>query len=272
MRVENLRGGYPLQENVVRDVSFDIQEKDFLGIIGPNGSGKSTLLRLLSRALPFGHGTVTFQGKEIRSIPLKRFCRSVAFVSQDTFVHFPFTVKEIALMGRIPHLRRLQKEQLRDAQVVEQALFFTNTLQFKDRLIDQLSAGERQRVLIAKALAQQPALLFLDEPTSHLDIGYQVQTLGLLRRLNREQSLTVVVVMHDLNLASEYCNRLILLQKGAIYKEGTPEQVLTYQNIEQVYKTPVLVHKNPGSSKPYVMLVTNRDERTEDRAQTSDGR
>lgn len=255
MSAKCLCGGYP-QKTVIKGISFDIHPGDFLGIIGPNGSGKSTLLRLLSRALLPQGGAVTFQDKEVRQIPLKQFCRKVAFVSQDTFVHFPFTVLEIALMGRIPHLHRLQQERLSDMEIVEQALSFTNTLQFKDRLIDRLSAGERQRVLIAKALAQEPDLLFLDEPTSHLDIGYQVQILGLLRRLNKERNLTVVIVLHDLNLASEYCNRLLLLDDGMLYRDGTPEDVLTYQNIESVYKTLVLVHRNPVSSKPYIVLVT----------------
>jgi len=272
MRVKDLHGGYYQRDEVVRGVSFDIHQGEFLGIIGPNGSGKSTVLRLLSRVLPVKRGAVTFQGKDIQEIPLKQFCQNIAFVAQDVFVHFPFTVLEVVLMGRIPHVRRLQRETAQDLSSAEHALSFTDTAQFKDRLIDRLSAGERQRVFIAKALAQEPVLLFLDEPTSHLDIGYQVQVLGLLRRLNREQGLTVVMVVHDLNLASEYCSRLILLDEGTIYTEGTPEEVLTYQNIETVYNTLVVVHKNPGSSKPYVMLVTDGDERTEDRIQTSDDR
>ena len=131
----------------------------------------------------------------------------------------------------------------------------TDALHLKDKKIDELSSGERQRVVIAKALAQEPILLYLDEPTSHLDIGHQIQVLDLLKKLNRQTNLTIVMVLHDLNLASEYCNRIVLLNEGKVFKEGSPREVLTYQNIEAVYKTVVVVNDNPVSSKPYVVLV-----------------
>ena len=159
-------------------------------------------------------------------------------------------------MGRIPHLGRLELETKKDFTITERALSMTDTSSLKEKYIDNLSAGERQRVIIAKALAQEPALLFLDEPTSHLDIGYQIQILDLLKRLNRENGLTTVMVLHDLNLASEYCNRIILLDKGSIFKEGDPFQVLTYENIEVVYKTVVLVNKNPLSANPFITVVS----------------
>jgi len=148
-------------------------------------------------------------------------------------------------MGRIPHLKRLQAETRLDIEIALDALAATDSLHLKDKFIDELSAGERQRIIIARALAQQPLLLFLDEPTSHLDIGHQIQTLDLLKKLNNNQQLTVVMVQHDLNLASCYCNRIALLDDGRIFKYGVPEEVLTYQNIESVYKTVVLVDKNP---------------------------
>lgn len=255
LKVSGLYGGY-YKEMVIKDISFEINESDFIGVIGPNGSGKSTLLRLMSRALTPQKGNVLLEGKDILKIGLKEFCRKAAFVSQDPAVNFSFTVLEMALMGRIPYLKRMQQETRQDLSIAENALELTDTLHLRQKQIDELSAGERQRVIIAKALAQEPLILFLDEPTSHLDIGHQIQILDLLKRLNREKNLTIIMVLHDLNLASEYCNRIVLLNEGKIFKEGTPFEVLTYQNIEAVYKTVVVVNNNPINSKPYVVLVS----------------
>jgi len=255
LKADNLWGGYG-SRMVIKEVTLQIKRGDFLGVIGPNGSGKSTLMRLLSKALVPGKGEITFEDKQLSRIHLKEFCRKVAFVPQDTLINFAFSAWEIVLMGRIPHLKRLQFETEKDFSVARQALSLTDTLNLRDRRIDELSAGERQRVVIARALAQEPQLLLLDEPTAHLDIGHQIQILDLLKRLNQRHRLAIVVVLHDLNLAAEFCNRIILLNEGAIFKEGSPDEVLTYQNIEQVYKTPVLVNKNPVSSKPYIVLVS----------------
>jgi iron complex transport system ATP-binding protein len=210
----------------------------------------------MSRVLTPKKGNIILQGRDIKDMDLKEFCQKVAFVAQDTIINFSFSVLEIVLMGRIPHLRRLQLETKADFAIAEKSLIMTDTLELKEKRIDELSAGERQRVIIAKALAQQPALIFLDEPTSHLDIGHQIQILDLLKRFNRETDLTIVMVLHDLNLASEYCNRIVLLNEGKIFKEGSPREVLTYQNIEAVYKTVVVVNDNPINSKPYVVLVS----------------
>lgn len=253
--INDISGGYETIP-VIKEVSFHIQKGDFLGIIGPNGSGKSTLLRLMSRALLPYSGEIFLEGIDIKKIALKEFCRSIAFVPQDTLINFSFSVEEIVLMGRIPHLKRLQAESKRDFAAANKALTLTDTLGLKQRPINELSAGERQRAIIAKALAQEPVLLILDEPTSHLDIGHQVQIMNLLKRLNREDGLTIVIVLHDLNLASEYCRNLILLNEGRIFKQGAPEEVLTYQNIEEVYKTVVVVNKNPISNKPFVLLTS----------------
>lgn len=255
LKVNNLSGGYG-KEAIIKDISFEIKEGEFLGIIGPNGSGKSTLLRLLTRVLIPKEGEILLREENIFSLNLKEFCQKIAFVPQDTLINFSFSVEEIVLMGRIPHLRRLQLETKKDFLIAEESLSLTDVLYLKEKQIDELSAGERQRVIIAKALTQEPVLLFLDEPTSHLDIGHQIQILDLLRKLNQDKGLTLVMVLHDLNLASEYCHRLILLNEGRIFKEGEPPDVLTYQNIESVYKTVVVVNKNPITSKPYVFLVS----------------
>lgn len=252
-KISNLTAGY-YKKDIIQDVSLDINPGDFMGIIGPNGSGKTTLLRLSSRVLLPRKGGIYFQGKDIFRMDLKEFCRSVAFVSQDISTAFSFSAMELVLMGRIPHLKRMQFEARKDVEISEKALALTDTLVLKDKRIDELSAGERQRVVIARSLAQEPVLLFLDEPTSHLDIGHQIQVMDLLGKLNRK-NLTIVMVLHDLNLASAYCNRICLLDNGSIFKEGPPEDVLTYKNIEAVYKTIVLVNDNPVTGRPNVVLV-----------------
>jgi len=254
LRVNNLHGGY-YKEDIIRGLSLDVNQGDFLVIIGPNGSGKTTFLRLATRVLPVRIGKVFYRDEDIAQMNLKEFCRKVAFVSQDITTDFTFTVMELVLMGRIPHLKRLQFETKKDIEIAQEKLGLTDVLSLKDKRIDQLSAGERQRVVIARALAQEPELLFLDEPTSHLDIGHQIQTLDLLKKLNKQNNLTIVMILHDLNLASAYSDRIVLLDKGVVFKEGSPDEVLTYQNIESVYKTIVLVNSNPVTGKPNVVLV-----------------
>lgn len=258
MTINNLNGGYH-KETVIRDISLEIKEGDFLGIIGPNGSGKTTLLRLMSRVLSPQKGSIMLHGKDINSLDLKEFCQKVAFVSQDALINFSFSVWEIALMGRIPHLKRLQLEGKEDILAAKNALKMTGMQDLKDKLMDELSSGERQLAIIARALTQEPVLLFLDEPTSHLDIGHQIQILDLLKKLNRRKNLTIVTVLHDLNLAGAYCNRIVLLDSGRVFKDGTPDEVLTYQNIEKVYKTVVVVNKNPINSRPHVILVSKEE-------------
>jgi iron complex transport system ATP-binding protein len=251
----DISGGYT-DIPVIKDFSLEVKTGEFLGIIGPNGSGKSTLLKLLSRVLTPSRGTISFLGEDIRRMDQRAFARKTAFVSQDTNIYFPFSVMEITLMGRIPHLGRLQGETKRDIEIAEQSLALTDVFSLKDKLIDELSSGERQRVIISRALTQEPLLLFLDEPTAHLDIGHQIQILDLLYKLNSRNGLTIVVVLHDLNLAAEYCGRIIFLNDGRIFKNGRPEDVLTYQNIEAVYKTVVVVNKNPFTGKPFVVPVS----------------
>ena len=254
LTVKNLYGGYH-RLPIVKNVSLEIKQGDFIGIIGPNGSGKTTLLRLLSRILTPQKGTITLSGEKISGMKLKEFCKRTAFVPQDTLVNFSFTAYEIVLLGRIPHLGRLETETKKDFAIAEKSLRLTDTLSLKEKMINELSAGERQRVMIAKALTQEPVLLFLDEPTSHLDIGHQIKILNLIRGLNKGKRLTIAIVLHDLNLASEYCSKILLLNNGSIFKIGKPAEVLTYENIEEVYRTVVLVNKNPVSGNPHVLLA-----------------
>ncbi|MBN1912972.1 MAG: ABC transporter ATP-binding protein [Candidatus Omnitrophica bacterium] len=254
IKIEGLSCGYR-QNQVIKDISFDISRGEFLGIIGPNGAGKSTLLKSLSRSLKPSAGKVFYQGKDIYSLPLKKIARNFAFVSQSEIFNFSFTVNEVVLMGRTPYLRNMQKESLFDLKIAEEAMRLTDTLGLGERDINTLSAGERQMVIIAQALTQEPEVLFLDEPTAHLDIGHQVKILNLVRELNQKKKITVICVLHDLNLASEYCRSLVLLNDGRVFKKGSVKEVLDYRTIEEVYKTLVLVKENPLTKNPHVLLI-----------------
>jgi len=250
--VDNLYAGYN-GAAVLRGVSIRLGESEFVGIIGPNGSGKTTLLRSMSRVLaPIG-GSVTLGGRKIRSIPAREFARRVAVVPQDTLVAFDFTVLEIVLMGRSPRLGRFAVEGVRDTQIALDALNRTGTEHLADRHMNALSGGEHQRVLVARALAQEPEVLLLDEPTSHLDISFQFEIMDLVKSLNRERGITVMAVMHDLNLASQYCDRLVLIGEGIVQADGSPDEVITAEIIRRVYGAEVWVRKHPATSRPYVI-------------------
>ncbi len=253
LEVKNIVSGYA-GKTVVKDISFDAAEGEFIGIIGPNGAGKSTLMRTISRVLRPESGSISFGSRDIFSMPQKDFAKSVAFVSSDPAIVFPFTALEVVMMGRFPYIKMFGSESKEDIEAVERAVAATDCAGVISRPIDRLSAGERQRVLIAKALAQEPRLMLLDEPTSHLDISHQVQVLDILKGLSGSK-ITVIAVLHDLNLAAEYCNRLVLIDKGAVRSLGTPKEVLDYKIIEEVYRTVVVVRENPVSGKPYVLLA-----------------
>ena len=243
---------------ILNGVSFEVQSGEFLGIIGPNGSGKSTLLRTMAGVLSPASGSVRLDGSEVARTPGRQLARRLAIVPQDNPIAFDFTVQEIVLMGRSPHLGRFEIEKDRDAEIAADALKRTNLLHLADRGIATLSGGERQRAMIARALAQQTDIIFLDEPTAHLDINYQVEILDLARRENAENGKTIVVVLHDLNLAAEFCDRLIMFKEGAVFAIGSPEEVITKENVQQVYGTSVWVRKHPTSGRPYVLSLGSR--------------
>ena len=240
---------------ILKGVSFNIEKGDFAGIIGPNGSGKTTLLRTATKIIKPFKGDIFLEEKNLGNIPLKELATVMAVVPQDTVFMFPFRVIDVVLMGRIPYINRFGFESRKDLKIALEALEFVDGLHLKDRFIDELSGGERQRVIIAKALTQEPRILFLDEPTTHLDINHQVQIFGLLRKMNKESGLTIVAILHDLNLASDYCDKLILMDNGAIKRKGAPVEVLDYKIIEEVYKTVVIVKENPLTSRPHVFLM-----------------
>lgn len=253
----NISSGYGDVE-ILKGITFSMDSGDFVGVIGPNGSGKSTLLRTATKMIKPFAGEIYLDRRKLDNIPLKELARIAAVVSQDAIFMFPFKVLDVVLMGRIPYISRMGFESREDLRIAFEALERVDAIHLKDRFIDELSGGERQRVIIAKALAQKPKILFLDEPTTHLDISHQVEVFSLLKELNKKAGLSVMSVLHDLNLASLYCDKLILLSEGKIKKHGTPNEVLDYKIIEEVYKTQVIVKENPLTLRPHVFLVNSR--------------
>lgn len=236
-------------EPVMKQVSVKVGQGDFIGVIGPNGSGKSTLLKLLGGMLPCDSGSVRFKGTDIGEYKRKTLARSIAWVPQEHAMVFPFRVQEIIMMGRHPHLSALTFEGEKDFEITGRAMELTDTTRLQDRRFNEISGGEKQRVMMAGALAQEPELMLLDEPTSSLDLKYQMEILNILNRLNRESGLTLVIAIHDLHLASKFCNRLVLLEEGRVVRDGPPQDVLQKEILESVYGVQVkLFHDEEDGS------------------------
>ena len=243
---------------VIEDLSYEFSQGSFVGIIGPNGSGKSTLLNALSRTLKPKTGTVYLGNEDVYKVAPKEVAKTIGVVPQNTMVNFSFTAHEVVLMGRNPYLSRFGWESEQDLEIVSKAMEATGTSALKDKYISDLSGGERQRVIISRALAQEPEILLLDEPTSHLDITHQLEVLQLLYELNKNKKITVIIVIHDLNLAAQYCKDLILLKEGKIFAAGSVSEVLTETNINFVYNTPVIVNKHPLWDVPNITLLPKK--------------
>lgn len=239
---------------VLQDVSFRVEKGEFVGVIGPNGSGKTTLLKILYRLLSPQKGEILFDLVPMRKMDRNDIAKRIAVVAQETQLLFPFSVLEMVLMGRSPYLGHLMFESEKDLEIAKKAMEWTKIFPFSERPMDELSGGERKRVFIARALAQEPEVILLDEPTANLDIHHQIDFLDLILTLNRGRGLTMVMASHDMNIASEFCDRLILLQDGRIYKMGTPQEVITKENIESVFGCEVWIDQNPVSGMPRINL------------------
>jgi iron complex transport system ATP-binding protein len=238
-------------------LSFSIERGEIFGVIGPNSAGKTSLLRLLTRVLSPQRGEIRLDGRRVSALAPWELAREVAVVPQEAPRPFPFTVEQLVLMGRYPHAPRRFFEDAADAAAARAAMTATETLALAALPLEQLSGGERQRALLARALAQEPRVLVLDEPTAHLDLRYQAETAALLRRLNRERGMTILLVSHDLNLAAELCDRLLLLRAGAIARAGPPVDVLEQGLLEDVFGCRVTVDKS-ASGRPVVQLAYER--------------
>lgn len=238
----------------LRDVSFTVNEGEFFVIIGPNGSGKSTLMHLISGVDQLTSGTILLRDKPVQSYARKALAQWMAVLQQQSLPHIRFSVRDVIEMGRYPYQNWLGDEAEDHTPLIDQIMTRLNLHPLSHRMLDQLSGGERQRVALGKVMAQQPQLLLLDEPTTYLDIGYQIQMMEHIKQWQAESKLTVLAVLHDLNLASQYADRILLLNEGQVVSIGTPEQVLTEQVISEVYDAESIIMPHPHSRKPQVLL------------------
>jgi iron complex transport system ATP-binding protein len=242
-------------QTVLGQQSFTVKQGECLGIIGPNGSGKTTLLKLISGLLLPTTGHVRLKGQEIYCIPRKERARMIAVVSQVQLPPAPLTVYEAVMMGRYPHMRWYEQESTDDRKKVMKAICATGLASLQHTPLASLSGGERQRAAIARAMAQEPQILLLDEPTAFLDIGYQLSILNQIEKWKVESRLTVVIVLHDLNLAAQFCDRLLLLDKGEMKAMGTPAEVLAKEMIKKVYHAETEIIPHPHKQVPQILLT-----------------
>jgi iron complex transport system ATP-binding protein len=241
---------------VLEDVNFAVKEGDFVGILGPNGSGKTTLLKSISRTLKPHVGTIMLNKNDIYSLKSVEVAKQMAVVPQETNIGFSFTALDVVLMGRNPHIGRFEMETERDVDIAKKAMTLTDTWQFAARPINELSGGEKQRVIIARALAQEPKVLLLDEPLTHLDIINQLEVMDLVKELCVKDKLIVLEVIHDLNLAARYCTSALLLKDKKIFAAGALEEVLTSENIKSVFEVNAIVKKHLVTNSLFVMPLS----------------
>jgi iron complex transport system ATP-binding protein len=240
---------------VLSNVSLSAQSGEIVGLIGPNGSGKTTLLRIISGVLQPATGIVQLGDTQLARLSRAQVARRLAVVPQNSALPSNFTVGETVLQGRTPYLGFLRSEGAHDYALARHAMELCGVFAMAERRVDELSGGEQQRVLIARALAQEPDVLLLDEPTSHLDLAHHASVLELVDRLVREQALAVLGVFHDLNLAAQYCDRLVLLDRGQVVAEGTPREVLDPAIIQRVYGSGIRIVEHPDNSLPVVLIT-----------------
>jgi len=240
---------------VLHNIDLAVKAGEMAGLLGPNGSGKTTLLKLASGILKPTQGEIKLDGYSLSQLNRKSIARTIAVVPQQFHIPFAFTAGEIVMLGRTPFLRPLAEESEADRQLVNNALKLVGIRELKERRFDELSGGERQKVILAMALAQQPKLLLLDEPIVHLDIAHQVEILELVKRFNVEQGLTVIAAMHDLNLAALYFDRLVLLKEGRVWADGAPNQVLTEAGIREVFSASVKIEQHPVTGAPHIVVM-----------------
>ncbi len=251
LKVENIHFSYGKKE-ILKGLNFSIQKSGTIGILGPNGSGKTTLLKNISGYLKPTSGNIFIENRNIRNFSIKEKARYISYVPQDVEYGFNFTCYDIVMMGRMPFLKRFQSESQKDKDIVKRSMEMTNTWQFKDTMINQLSGGEKQRVYIARALAQEPKILLMDEPISHLDIKYQIEILSFIREL-AQQGILVIAVLHDINLACQFCNEILIMKDGRIMDLGRPNKVITPKSIKSAFSIDVDLIENPKNNIPYVV-------------------
>ena len=254
LSVKNLNFSYD-KKKILDNVSFDVGKEDFISILGPNGAGKSTLVNLISSVLKEYEGGIEVGGRNLKELNSKDIAKMIAVVPQYTNPGFSFTVAEMVMMGRNPYISRFGVERKEDFSAVNKVMEKTRILSFADRKFLELSGGEKQRVIIAQALAQDSSILLLDEPTSHLDINFQIEFMNLFLNLNRKEKKTIIGIFHDINLAIQNSKKIMLLKEGRVYDFGRCEKVISRQSLKSVFNSDVFVGKNPITKKMYVSPI-----------------
>jgi len=244
---------------VLKNIDLTVEKGKFYTIIGPNGCGKSTLLKNISRSLEPKKNSIYIDNFDITELKNKEVAKKISSVPQNTNIDFEFSVMDIVMMGRTPYLNRFQSESKKDIEIVNNAMKATNIWNLKDKNIKEISGGERQRVIIARALAQNTNIMLLDEPVSQLDIQHQVELMETISGLIKKSNITVISVLHDLNLAAGYSDYIFLIKEGKIVAEGTAEEVITKENIGLVYNIDVHVMKSPVTGRPHIIPIKIRN-------------
>jgi iron complex transport system ATP-binding protein len=257
LEVREIRFRYA--EPVLKGITFAMSDGELLGVLGPNGSGKSTLLKIIVRVLEPESGKVMFDGRDITTMPRRRTASLIGYVAQESTQRFPFTATEYVLQGRFAQGRLVGFESEEDVREAERAMEMTETAEFATRFVGELSGGERQRVMLARALASRPRLLVLDEPVANLDIAHQVKMLDLVKGLTRSAGISAIVVTHELNLAAEFADTIMLMKAGETLAIGEPREVLTEDLLRAVYGTPLLVDVSPASGAPRITICKSRE-------------
>lgn len=248
INVKDLKFNYG-KKNVLNSINLEFEEGKFYGIVGPNGSGKTTLVKLIGNLLKFSQGSIEVDGENLSAYAEKKIARKMAFIPQMFYLNVAFTIEDVVAMGRYPYMKTMEPLKETDLEIVRDALVKTNLWDLRHRYVNEISGGELQRVILARGLAQQTDILLLDEPLSHLDIYHQLDILNLTRELCKSQKKTILCVMHDLNFALEYCDDLLLLNKGKIHAFGEAKEVLTVDNIHKVYNIKVDILEVEGKNR-----------------------
>lgn len=253
IKVRNLQKSYQ-DAPVLQGIDFGVDKGEFFGIIGPNGSGKSTLLKIISGIIKADAGELLLEDKKLHAYSRKELAKIMAVLEQEGLPPVGFRVREVLEMGRFPYQNWLGEEKQDVASLIDEIIHMLSLGHLEERTLDQLSGGEKQRVALGKALIQRPQVLLLDEPTTYLDIGYQIQLMDIVRKWQKTTQVTVVAVLHDLNLASLYCDRLLMLHKGQQISVGAPKDILQSDRIETVYGTRPIVMEHPVNHLPQIIL------------------
>ncbi|MDO9578394.1 MAG: ABC transporter ATP-binding protein [Candidatus Cloacimonadales bacterium] len=263
VELENISLGYR-EKRVIEDLSLSFESGEFCALLGPNGAGKSTLLKSLIGFLKPSEGTIKIAGKSLKNWPQPELAKVVSLIPQDFQLQFDYSVEEIVQMGRFPYLGYWQKYSAEDRNIVAEILEQLDLTSMKDNLYSQLSGGERRRVSIARALAQQTEILLMDEAFANLDINHQLEIMQLLSRINEEQRKLIILVSHNINLSSEYCRRIVMMKKGKVVADGKPAEIINQENLERVYNARLEIIKNPVSGKPNLIYPGKTDQPKED--------